>query len=136
MIRTYSELSKLQTFEERFKYLKLGDRTGVTTFGFDRYLNQMFYSNPKWKEIRREIIMRDNGFEMGLKNYPINGSVYVHHMNPISIRDLEEWREYLIEPEYLVSVSFKLHNAIHFGDGSILTSYEVVERSPNDTKLW
>ena len=136
MIRTYSELSKLQTFEERFNYLKLGDRTGVTTFGFDRYLNQMFYSNPKWKEIRREIIMRDNGFEMGLKNYPINGSVYVHHMNPISIRDLEEWSEYLIEPEYLVSVSFKLHNAIHFGDGSILTSYEVVERSPNDTKLW
>lgn len=136
MIRTYSELSKLQTFEERFNYLKLGDRTGVTTFGFDRYLNQMFYSNPKWKVIRREIIMRDNGFEMGLNGYPINGSIFVHHINPISIEDIEEWSEYLIEPEYLVSVSFKLHNAIHFGDGSILTSYEIIERSPNDTKLW
>lgn len=136
MIRTYSELSKLQTFEERFNYLKLGDRAGVTTFGFDRYLNQMFYSNPKWKEIRREIIMRDNGFEMGLDGYPINGSVYVHHMNPISIEDIEEWSEYLIEEEYLISVSFKLHNAIHFGDDSVLTQFKLTERKPGDTTLW
>lgn len=136
MIKTYSELSKLQTFEERFNYLKLGDQTGVTTFGFDRYLNQIFYSHPEWKKIRRDIIVRDNGFEMGLKDFPIKGFIYVHHMNPISIEDIQEWSEYLIEPEYLISVSFKLHNAIHFGNNSVLKSYEVVERSPNDTKLW
>lgn len=136
MIRTYSDLSKLKTLEERFQYLKLGDRAGVETFGFDRYLNQKFYSDPEWKRIRDQIIIRDNGNEMGLEDYPINGSVYVHHMNPITIKDIDEWSEYLIEPEYLISVGFKLHNAIHFGDDSVLTRFKLTERKPGDTKLW
>ena len=136
MIRTYSDLSKLKTLEERFQYLKLGDRAGVETFGFDRYLNQKFYSDPEWKRIRDQIIIRDNGNEMGLEDYPINGSIYVHHMNPITMKDIDEWSEYLIEPEYLISVSFKLHNAIHFGDDSVLTQFRLTERKPGDTKLW
>lgn len=136
MIRTYKDLSKLKTLEERFQYLKLGDRAGVETFGFDRYLNQKFYSNPEWKRIRDRIIIRDNGNEMGLEDYPINGSVYVHHMNPITIKDIDEWSEYLVEPEYLISVGFKLHNVIHFGDDSVLTQFKLTERKPGDTKLW
>ena len=136
MIRTYSELSKLETLKERFQYLKLGDRTGVETFGFDRYLNQKFYNDPEWKRIRDKIIIRDNGNEMGLDDYPINGAIYVHHMNPISIRDINEWSEYLIEPEYLISVSFKFHNAIHFGDDSVLSQFNFIERTSGDTKLW
>lgn len=136
MIRTYTDLSNIKTFEERFNYLKLSDRVGVETFGFDRYINQMFYNDPRWKKVRDEIIIRDNGNEMGLEDYPINGSVYVHHMNPITIKDITEWSGYLIEPEYLISVSYQLHNAIHFGDNKILSRYTITERSPEDTKLW
>lgn len=136
MIRTYSELCKLHTVEERFNYLKIGDKVGASTFGFDRYLNQIFYKNKEWKDIRNQVILRDQGCEMGLEGYEINGSVYVHHMNPISIHDLKEWSPYLIEPEYLICVSYKVHNAIHFGDNKILSMFEVKERTPNDTKLW
>lgn len=136
MIRTYKDLSNIKTFEERFNYLKLSDRVGVETFGFDRYINQMFYNDPRWKKVRDGIIIRDNGNEMGLEDYPINGSVYVHHMNPITIKDITEWSGYLIEPEYLISVSYQLHNAIHFGDNKILSRYTITERSPEDTKLW
>lgn len=136
MIRTYTDLSKLETLEERFNYLQLGDRVGKETFGFDRYINQVFYKHQEWKQIRNEIIVRDNGCELGLEGYEIGSSIYVHHMNPVTINDIEEWSAYLVDPEYLVCMSFKMHNAIHFGDSQILGSYEIVERSPNDTKLW
>lgn len=136
MIRTYTDLSKLKTLEERFSYLKLGDKTGVSTFGFDRYLNQKFYADEAWKRIRNEVILRDQGCELGLEGYDIGSSIYVHHMNPITILDIDEWTPYLVEPEYLICMSFKMHNAIHFGSDEVLRSYELVERRPNDTKLW
>ena len=136
MIRTYSELNRLKTLEERFNYLKLDNGVGVETFGFDRYLNQIFYKDKRWKSIRNKVIIRDNGCELGLEDYEIGGPVYVHHMNPITIHDLKEWSPYLIEPEYLICMSYKLHNAIHFGDSRVLSEFNLTERSPNDTKLW
>lgn len=136
MIKTYSELIHFSTLEDRFNYLKLGDRVGTETFGFDRYLNQVFYKDQIWKSIRNEIILRDRGFELGLDGYEISGSVYVHHINPITITDIEEWSSFLLNPEYLISVSFAMHNAIHYGNANFLSKYELIERTASDTRLW
>ena len=136
IIRTYSQLISLSTFEERFKYLKLTGVVGEDVFGFDRYFNQKFYTSKEWKEIRKAIAIRDKGCDMGLEDYPINGKILVHHMNPISLKDIEECSEYLINPEYLVCVSFDTHNAIHYGDDSICHRFDIPERKPNDMTPW
>lgn len=135
MIRTYSQLIKFKTFEERFQYLKLDGAVGQATFGFDRYLNQQLYRSHEWKKVRDEVIVRDNGCDLAMEGFDIYGRVYVHHMNPILINDIRERNEFLFNPEYLVCVSFDTHNAIHYGDESLLPR-EPVERTPNDTTPW
>ena len=136
MIRTYSELIQLPTFEERFRYLALNGQVGKDTFGYDRYLNQMLYKNNKWRSLRNVIIMRDNGCDLAMEGYDIPGRIYVHHMNPLTKEDIESNTEFLWNPEYLICVSFDTHNAIHYGDNSYLTINQVIERSPNDTIPW
>ena len=133
-IRTYSELIKLQTFEERFDYLKLGGLVGKDTFGFDRYLNQIFYRSKKWKSARDYVIIRDNGCDLGVEGHEIHERIIIHHMNPITIEDIKEHNPDIYNPDYLVAVSHDTHNAIHYGSESILPV--IIERSPNDTKLW
>lgn len=135
MIRTYSELIRLPTFEERFKYLQLNGLVGVETFGFDRFFNQQFYSSPEWKAIRDEIILRDNGCDLGIEGYDIHGRIYIHHMNPISVKDIINVTEYLLNPEYLICTTHNTHNAIHYGDESLLT-LAPIERMPFDTCPW
>ena len=135
-LRTYSELKKLKTFEERFKYLKLSGEVGKDTFGFDRYLNQKFYASPEWKRVRDKVIIRDSGCDLGINGNEIYGKIYIHHMNPLTRKDIEFSTENLLNPEYLICVSHATHNAIHYGDDSILTSNAIVERSENDTIPW
>lgn len=135
-IKTYSELSKLKTFKERYKYLKLDSIVGEDTFGFDRYINQRFYKSKEWKRIRDLVIIRDNGCDLGMEGHEIYGKILIHHMNPITIRDIREYSEYLMEPEYLICVSHETHNAIHYGDDSFLLGLEPIERTPNDTSPW
>lgn len=134
-IRTYSELSKLQTFEERFEYLKLDGRIGESTFGFDRYMNQIFYRSSKWKSIRDFVIIRDNGCDLGVEGFEIYGKILIHHMNPITIRDIEIESAYLMDPEFLICTVLNTHNAIHYGDKNLLPVLPV-ERSRNDTCPW
>lgn len=135
MVRTYSELSELKTFQERFRYLQLGGLVGEETFGFDRYINQKFYMSKEWKSIRDSIIIRDCGCDLGVEGYEIHGRLYIHHMNPIAVNDIVDQTEFLLNPEYLICTSFNTHNAIHYGDESLLIT-EPVERTPNDTCPW
>lgn len=135
MTRCYSELSKLNTFEERFNYLRLKGAVGADTFGFDRYLNQRFYRSPEWKIARRDVIIRDNGCDLGLEGYELHDNIYVHHMNPISPNDLIHGETWIYDPEYLICVSFNTHQAIHYGDISLLPKLPV-ERTMNDTCPW
>ena len=134
-IRTYSELILLPTFEERFKYLQLNGRVGDDTFGFDRYINQNFYRSAEWKRIRDRIIIRDNGCDLALEGYEIYGRILIHHMNPITVKDVELSTEYLMNPEYLICVTHNTHNAIHYGDEKLLMKGPVV-RTKNDTCPW
>lgn len=136
MIRTYSEMISLPTFEERFNYLKLHGEVAHETFGFDRYLNQRFYKSYEWRQLRNKIIARDMGCDLACRDIPISGDVIIHHMNPMSIEDLQQNPGILLDPEFLVCVSLDTHNAIHYGDDSIIKKYTVDERRPNDTKLW
>ena len=135
MIRTFSELSQLKTFEERFHYLLLDGRVGRETFGFDRYLNQTFYKSKEWKSLRNQIIMRDNGCDLGVEGFDIYGRILIHHMNPISINDIINQTELLLNPEYLITTCHSTHNAIHYGDEAILISAPN-ERTKNDTCPW
>jgi len=135
MIRTYSELSKIQTYEDRFKYLKLDGVVGRETFGFDRYLNQVFYRSQKWKKIRDLVIIRDNGCDLGIEGYEIHGRIIIHHMNPITISDIERESEFLLDPEFLISTVHNTHNAIHYGDENLLITTPV-ERTKYDTCPW
>lgn len=136
IIRTYSELITLPTFEERFKYLQLNGAVGKDTFGFDRYLNQKFYRSPEWKRIRNEVIIRDNGCDLGVEGYEIYGqTIMIHHMNPITIKDIADASEYLLNPEYLITTVHNTHNAIHYGDEELLCLGPIV-RTPNDTCPW
>ena len=135
-IRTYSELIQLDTFEERFRYLKLDGTVGESTFGTDRYINQMFYNSDEWKELRRKIIIRDNGCDLGVEGFDIHSKIYIHHMNPISVDDILQHSTYLINPEYLICTKLSTHNAIHYGDDSILLSQQPTIRRPNDTCPW
>ena len=134
-IRTYSELILLPTFEERFKYLQLNGRVGDDTFGFDRYINQNFYRSAEWKRIRDQIIIRDNGCDLALEGYEIYGRILIHHMNPITVKDVELSTEYLMNSEYLICVTHNTHNAIHYGDEKLLMKGPVV-RTKNDTCPW
>ena len=133
--RCYSELVKLKTFEERFEYLRLNGKVGADTFGFDRYLNQKFYRSPEWKRVRRDVIIRDEGRDLGVEGYELQNGIYVHHMNPISPNDLLHAESWIYDPEYLICVSFDTHNAIHYGDASLLPKLPV-ERTMNDTCPW
>lgn len=135
IIRTYSELITLPTFEERFNYLKLKGQVGKDTFGFDRWLNQIFYRDPEWKSVRDYVIVRDNGCDLGIDGYEINGRILVHHMNPISKEDILERSKYLLDPEFLISTVHNTHNAIHYGDEDLLIKTPI-ERTKNDTCPW
>jgi hypothetical protein len=135
MIRSYSELIKLETFEERFDYLKLSGSIGVTTFGFDRYLNQYFYTSYKWRQVRRDVIVRDEACDLGIPERAIFGHIRVHHMNPVTIEDLELERDITINPEYLICVSLNTHNAIHFGNKKGFFDLPI-DRKKGDTRLW
>lgn len=135
IIRTYSELITLPTFEERFNYLKLKGQVGKDTFGFDRWLNQIFYRDPEWKSVRDYVIVRDNGCDLGVDGYEINGRILVHHMNPISKEDILERSKYLLDPEFLISTIHNTHNAIHYGDEDLLIK-KPIERTKNDTCPW
>lgn len=132
--RTYEELSKLETFDERFRYLILGGIIGEETFGYDRWLNQKFYTSEEWKRLRREVIIRDGGCDLGIPGMEITGRLIIHHMNPVSKTDVLKHSQSLVDLDNLICTSINTHNAIHYGDLSILEP--LVERRPNDTCPW
>ena len=134
-IKTYSELSKLKTFEERFEYLRTGSVVGESTFGMERYLNQAFYRSKEWGSVRRQVVIRDNGCDLGVEGYDIAGPIIIHHMNPISAEDIENRNPDILNPEYLICVSDTTHKAIHYGNGDMIPK-TFVERKPNDTCPW
>ena len=134
-IRTYSELILLPTFEERYEYLKLNGKVGEDTFGFDRYLNQMFYKSDEWLSIRDKVIVRDNGCDLGIEGREIESSILIHHMNPISKKDILERSDFLLNPEYLICTIKNTHDAIHYGDENLLIK-DPIERRKNDTCPW
>lgn len=135
MIRRYSELSRLKSFKDRYEYLRLSGSVGADTFGFDRYLNQNFYKSSEWKSVRDFVIVRDNGCDLGIEGYEIYGKILIHHMNPISVEDILKRSDLLLDPEYLISTILTTHNAIHYGDASLLIDAPV-ERRKNDTCPW
>lgn len=134
-IRTYSELITLSTYEDRLNYLKLNNKVGEDTFGFDRYMNQDFYRSAEWKNTRNKVITRDLGHDMGIDDHEIYGKIIVHHMNPISKDDIDKSTDFLLDPEYLICVSSETHNMIHYGIEN-QNRQTFVERKPNDTCPW
>lgn len=134
-IKTYTELRRLETFEERFNYLKLDGAVGEDTFGFDRYLNQLFYRSREWKSLRDQIIIRDDGCDLGVPGFEIGSRIIIHHMNPLTIDDIRSQTDFLLNPDYLICVSHQTHNALHYGVDK-LTPPRVVQRAPNDTCPW
>ena len=134
-IKTYSELITLPTFEERYRYLRLGGRVGEETFGFDRYLNQIFYKSEEWRLMRDYIIVRDNGCDLGIEGREIYGRILIHHMNPITTKDIVMRSKFLLDPEYLITTVKNTHDAIHYGDESLLIVAPIV-RTKNDTCPW
>lgn len=135
MIRTYSELIMLPSFIERYRYLRIDGTVGKETFGFDRYLNQLFYKSDEWLEIRDYVIDRDNGCDLGVDGFDIEGRILIHHMNPISKEDILRRSKFLLDPEYLITTVKNTHDAIHFGNEDLLYT-GIVERSPNDMCPW
>lgn len=134
--RTYSELIKISTFEERFEYCKITSVVGQQTFGFDRYINQTLYQrNPRWLKLRRDLIIRDNGCDLAHQDYPVNKRIILHHLNPISEDDILNERSIVFDPENLICVSHNTHNAIHYGSSDLLPKGEIT-RLPNDTCPW
>lgn len=134
-IRTYSELILLPSFIERYRYLRIAGTVGKETFGFDRYLNQIFYKSDEWLEIRDYVIDRDNGCDLGVDGFDIEGRILIHHMNPISKEDILRRSKFLLDPEYLITTVKNTHDAIHFGNEDLLYT-GIVERSPNDMCPW
>lgn len=134
-IKTYSELKILDTFDERFEYLKLGGGVGRSTFGFDRYINQQFYTSREWQDIRQFVIFRDEGCDLGVIGYEIHISPLIHHINPMSVDDILHKETSILNPEFLITTTHNTHNAIHFG-GKNLYPKVVINRTPRDTKLW
>lgn len=139
--RSYRELQSLKTFDERFKYLKLDSTVGQSTFGFDRILNQIFYKSEEWKAVRRFVIIRDTGCnnwccDLGIKDNPITGPILVHHMNPIDVKDIEDYSDFLLNPEYLISTQLSTHNPLHFGLDLKPVNRNPIERTRNDMNPW
>lgn len=135
-IKRYSELIEFDTFNERFDYVQLGGIVGDITFGNLRYLNQILYKSSLWKEVRRQVILRDDGLDLGHSDYPIPGDIYVHHLNPITADDILNRSEIVFNPEYLISTSLTTHNALHYGTGNELLAIRFADRMPNDTVPW
>lgn len=135
MSRNYKELNKMKTFKERYLYLKLSGVVGESTFGYDRYLNQTLYKSKEWHTIRNEIIIRDNGCDLGCEGFEIYGKILIHHIEPITPDDILKRHPKVLDPNNLISTSFDTHTAIHYGDESILAT-EPIERSANDTIPW
>lgn len=135
IIRRYSELIRLPSYDERFEYLRIGGAIGESTFGFDRYLNQTFYTSKEWRSIRRNVIVRDNGCDMAHPDYSIGNRIVIHHLNPITIEDIESGNPEILNPDFLVCVSDLTHKAIHFGDSELLPK-PLIERKPFDTCPW
>ena len=133
--KRYSELIIIPTYEERFKYLQLKGAVGNDTFGYDRYLNQILYNSPEWKRLRNQIIIRDNGRDLGCEGYEIYGRILIHHMNPITVEDIVSRDPIVFDPENLICVSHNTHNAIHYGDENLLIMAPL-ERTKNDTCPW
>jgi len=133
--RSYTELSRLSTFSERFQYLTLRGQVGDITFGSDRWLNQAFYTSTQWRSIRSAVIARDEGCDLGIEGYEIHKGLYIHHMNPITVDDLRHGNEDILDPEYLIVVTHKTHNAIHYGDPNQVPR-QLTVRTSGDTKLW
>lgn len=133
--RSYSELEHLDTFEERYKYLALRGDVGSSTFGFDRYINQQFYTSRQWRQVRQHIIARDLGCDLGIDGYEIFGRIVIHHMNPMDVDDIVHGDEDILDPEFLITTTHKTHNAIHYGDERQLPR-PLVERRRGDTNLW
>lgn len=134
-IKTYFELITLPTFEERYRYLRLRGAVGQDTFGFDRHLNQAFYRSAEWKRVRDLVIIRDNGCDLGVEGHEIYGRILIHHMNPITVKDIQVASEFLLNPDYLICVTHATHNAIHYGDENLLIKTPI-ERTKNDTCPW
>lgn len=135
-IKTYSELIALPTFRDRYRYLRLKGQVGRDTFGHDRYINQVLYQrHPKWKSARDKVIIRDNGCDLGVEGYEIHGKIIVHHMNPITMDDIENESDFLFDPEFLICTTHNTHNAIHYGDEDLLIAEPII-RTKNDTCPW
>lgn len=134
-MRTYSELILLPTFEERFEYCKLNGLVSEPTFGYDRYLNQIFYKTPEWRSLRNRIILRDNGCDLADPDHPLDRYVYIHHLNPITKKDILDRSPFALDPENLICVSKLTHDAIHFSSADLLPK-PMVERRPGDTCPW
>lgn len=135
MTRSYSELITFDTFEDRYEYLRLRSSVGKATFGFDRYINQQFYKSTQWRHIRNHVIARDLGLDLGVDGHEIFDKILIHHMNPMLVEDIDEGVSDILDPEYLISTTHRTHNAIHYGDRSLLVQ-PLIERKSNDTKLW
>jgi hypothetical protein len=133
--RSYRELERIPTFEERYAYLQLNGRVADSTFGFDRYINQRFYGSTQWRQIRHYVIDRDRGCDLGVEGYEIFDRIIIHHMNPMSREDIQHGDQDILNPEFLISTTHRTHNAIHYGDESLLIQ-PMVERRPGDTLLW
>lgn len=134
-MRSFTELSQLPTFEDRFRYLALHGPVGASTFGFDRWVNQQFYRSREWKRVRQFVILRDNGCDLGMDGYEIHERVLIHHMNPMGVDDIVHGNDDIVDPEFLISTTHQTHNAIHYGDERLLPRPLTV-RAPGDTSLW
>lgn len=136
MIKSYTELIRIPEFLDRFEYLKIGGYVGEATFGSKRYLNQTLYQSAEWRKVRDKVIIRDDGCDLAHPDYSIGGKVYIHHINPITQDDIEKRRSWVLDPENLICVSHRTHEAIHFGDAELLKRSQLIERRPGDTILW
>lgn len=136
IIRTYNELIQLRTFEERFEYLKLSSLVGEKTFGYERYINQAFYRSPEWKRVRRQVILRDKGCDLAVEGRDIIDRIEIHHITPITLEDIENASEILLDPDNLICCSPNTHKAIHYGESNLITPSEPIIRKPNDTCPW
>ena len=134
-IRTYSELMEIDNYIDRFRYLALRAGVGVSTFGYDRYINQKFYTSHQWRHLRHHIIIRDNGCDLGVAGYEIHDRLTIHHLNPMTVNNLMQGDEEILDPEFLITTTHSTHNAIHYGDEKLLPRLPVARR-PGDTKLW
>lgn len=134
-LRSYSDLRRYRSFEERFEYLKLEGGVGQATFGFDRYLNQKFYTSREWQDARQYVILRDEGCDLGIPGYEIHVGPIIHHMNPMNIDDIKHQEDWILDPEFLITTTHSTHNAIHYGVSNLVPKV-VTNRTPNDTKLW